>query len=246
MLGELEKAIEQDKMYKKRSDEWNVLFHRSQQIQFSITSVKRDIESIIQASEKTSDNDKLEEAITEYDNLEASLNGLRDDLETVLKQRSLLEMMRTILKDDGVKSVIVREYMNLINRKLNEYLQSMNFYINMTLNENFNESFAALHKENFTINNLSTGQKTRVNIAIWLALLEIASIKNSVVSNVIFLDEILENLDSEGVKDVMLLFKEKLSDKNIFVITQRFEEFSDLFRSQIKFKLNNGFTEIEQ
>jgi ABC-type multidrug transport system ATPase subunit len=83
-----------------------------------------------------------------------------------------------------------------------------------------------------------------VNLAIWLALLEISSIKNSVVSNVLFLDEILEALDAEGVKDTTNLFKEKLNDKNIFVVTQRFDEFQDLFRNQIQFKLNQGFTEI--
>src|SRR5690606_9031359 len=130
------------------------------------------------------------------------------------------------------------------NKKINEYLNAMGFYINMTIDENFKETFHSMNREGFVYENLSTGQKCRVSIAITLALLEVASIKNSAVTNLLYLDELLEPIDAEGVKDVMNLFKTKLSHKNIFTITQRFDEFSDLFQSQIQFKLNGGFTEM--
>lgn len=187
---------------------------------------------------------KLTSEQEQLDTINQKIESLREQSDTLKEQSQLLERMRVTLKDDGVKSVIVKEYINLINKKVNEYLRAMGFYINIVLDENFKESFKALHKENFTMSNLSTGQKTRVNLAIWLALLEVASIKNSVVSNVLFIDEVLENLDATGAEDFMKLCNEMLGDKNVFVVTQRFDEFKDYFRSSIKFKLNEGFTEM--
>lgn len=205
---------------------------------------KKSVKSKQDKLDAPKNDSKLTEAQDQLDTINQKIESLREQSDELKQQAQLLERMRVTLKDDGVKSVIVKEYINLINKKVNEYLQSMGFYINIVLDENFKESFKALHKENFTMSNLSTGQKTRVNLAIWLALLEVGSIKNSVVSNILFIDEILEAMDATGVEDFMKLCREMLSDKNIFVVTQRFDEFKDYFRSSIKFKLNEGFTEM--
>lgn len=165
-------------------------------------------------------------------------------LNELLKEEQSINTCKVLLKDDGIKSSVVKDYIDFINTKLNEQLCAMEFYLNITLDENFNDSINAVNKKGFTYDNLSTGQKTRVNLAIWLALLEVASIKNSVVTNILFLDEILENLDVEGVRMFMGLVKEQLPHKNTFVVTQRFDEFRDYFRSELKFKLIDGFTEI--
>lgn len=226
----------------------NQIMSVEREIQFCNRQIRDLNEQIGRLSAKT-DNDgqkRLQKALDEYDTIKADLDQVTEKYEEVLRQMELFESMKTLLKDDGVKSMIIREYITLINKKVNEYLYAMNFYINIELDENFNEKFHAMHKENFSMANLSTGQKTRVNLAIWLALLEVASIKNSVVSNVLLLDEILEPFDANGVKDFMALCRELLADKNIFIITQRFEEFSDYFRGSIRFKLNDGFTEIEK
>lgn len=244
MMSELEKTVNEVEEYEKLEEKKQKLRIEIDQLDFKINEVIAANKRLYKASENDSSTDKLNKAIEQYDEIQSSLGILKDDLEACIKKGEKLSKLRLMLKDDGIKADIIKEYMALMNRKINEYLQAMNFYINMSLDENFKESFKAMHKEKFTMSNLSTGQKTRINIAIWLALLEISSIKNSVVSNVLFLDEILENLDAEGVKDTMNLFKEKLSDKNVFVVTQRFDEFQDLFRHQIQFKLNQGFTEI--
>ena len=244
MMGELDKVVKQNKQYEELITKKSDLMNELRQIEFKIKEATTSNSRLMKSLDNVSSTDKLDTEITYYNEIENSLVDSKAALEELIKHGEDLEQMRVMLKDDGIKAVIVKEYMNLMNKKINEYLQAMNFYVNMILDENFKESFSAMHKENFTMSNLSTGQKTRVNIAIWLALLEISSIKNSIVSNIMFLDEILENLDSEGVKDVMSLFNEKLSDKNIFVVTQRAEEFNDLFRSSIEFKLNQNFTEI--
>jgi len=244
MMDELQKTIAEVEEYEKLEEKRRKLRIEVDQLDFKIREVESAIKRLQKASENDSSADKLETAISYYNDIEKEIESLRNDLEKLIKKDEDLKKLRGMLKDDGIKADIIKEYMALMNKKINEYLQAMNLYINMVLDENFKESFKAMHKEKFTMSNLSTGQKTRVNLAIWLALLEISSIKNSVVSNVLFLDEILEALDAEGVKDTTNLFKEKLNDKNIFVVTQRFDEFQDLFRNQIQFKLNQGFTEI--
>lgn len=173
----------------------------------------------------------------------------KDELDKLSSQYNLAKadeakyiQMRDLLKDDGIKSHIIEEYIDFMNDKINKYLYSMDFYLNITLDSNFNDTIHNSQYDGFTYENLSTGQKCRVNIAIWLALLEIASVKNSITSNILFLDEILENIDADGVSLVMKLVKEKLSDKNVFVVSQRFDEFRDYFHSDIKFNLVDDFT----
>lgn len=155
------------------------------------------------------------------------------------------ETIRTQTVDSGIKQRIIAEYLPIFNKKVNEYLYEMEFFIGLELNENFEESFNAVNRIGFSYDQLSTGQKCRVNLAIWLALLEIAAIKNSVSTNVLFLDEILESMDYEGVQMFLKLCRDKLSNMNIFVITQRPDVFKDLFDAVLGFKLCDDFTEIE-
>ena len=164
-----------------------------------------------------------------------------NEYDTIIKVIDTEKVVLDVLSDKGVKSNIVKDYIDFINYRVNDYLSGMEFFLNINLDESFNETFSGL-KQGMVYADLSTGQKRRVNLAIWLALIEVSSMKNSVVSNALFLDEILENIDSEGIQLFMKLLKEKMPDKNIFVVTQRFEQFRDLFESELYFKVENGFT----
>lgn len=190
-------------------------------------------------------NPKLEQFIREKDEQETDLVKTEAELSQIISEEEVLKLIRDYLKDEGIKSSVVKDYIGFINIRLNEYLNAMNYFLNITLDENFGEKINSINRENFTIDNLSTGQKCRVNLAVWMSLLEVASLKNSTVTNLICLDEVLENLDANGVEDFMKLVKDKLSHKNLFVITQRFSEFQDHFKSSIEFTLNQDqFTEI--
>lgn len=192
-----------------------------------------------------SDHQKtLDDSITQYEELDKKLESMSKELNELYDLNELYSMMKDLLKDDGVKTNIIRDYNGILNRTLNEYLNAMGFYINITLDENFKESFHSMNKESFSYENLSTGQATRLNIAFMLCLLELGSIKNSTSCNLLWLDETLENLDDEGVEDAVRLLKTKLTGKNIFVATQRYDEFVSKFQSSLQFKLNEGFTEI--
>jgi DNA repair exonuclease SbcCD ATPase subunit len=192
-------------------------------------------------TKQESKTDEYKTALLNYENEYAKLT---DELDEAIKLNDRYNICKDLLKDTGIKASIISDYIEFINTKVNDYLQAMEFHICIRLDENFNETIGSINKKGFTYDNLSTGQQTRVNMAIWLALLEVASIKNSVVTNVLFLDEILEALDVEGVSMFMGLVREKLPHKNVFVVTQRQEEFADYFKSEIKFKLNQGFTEM--
>lgn len=191
------------------------------------------------SSKSDQDTDNLKKQI---DDIEKQKNDLYDKMDNVLENIKTHKIALEMLSDKGVKANIIKDYIDFINYRVNDYLSGMEFFLNINLDEGFNESFSGL-KEGMVYADLSTGQKRRVNLAIWLALVEVSSLKNSVVSNALFLDEILENIDSEGIQLFMKLLKEKMPEKNIFVVTQRFEQFRDLFESEIYFKQVDGFTQ---
>lgn len=190
----------------------------------------------------------LAKTTNDVDDLKNQVESLKNDkftksneYDTIIKIIDTEKVVLDVLSDKGVKSTIVKDYIDFINYRVNDYLSGMEFFLNINLDESFNETFSGL-KQGMVYADLSTGQKRRVNLAIWLALIEVSSMKNSVVSNALFLDEILENIDSDGIQLFMKLLKEKMPDKNVFVVTQRFEQFRDLFESELYFKVENGFT----
>lgn len=211
----------------------------------ALENLKKSIARKEQELEKLSVESKVDQFQAEYDKTKGEFDEKTDKLSTIVAEETIYAKCKELLKDDGIKASIVRDYIEFINNRLNEYLNAMEFYLNITIDENFNDKINSINREGFTYDNLSTGQKTRVNLAIWLALLEVASIKNSVVTNILFLDEILEPIDQDGVSLFMKLVNEKLGHKNVFVVTQRFQEFQDYFRSAIEFELVDGFTGIK-
>lgn len=188
--------------------------------------------------------DKLIELGDQLVEKEVKLQELDSIHSDLLKKIESYNRVISMLGDDGIKQLIIKEYLPFFNKKVNEYIQAMGFYVGLVFDEGFNEKFTNTNKEGFKYGNLSKGQRLRMNLSIWLALLELASMKNSMVTNILCLDEILEPFDPEGVVDFMKLSDNLLIDKNMFVVTQRGDEFEDLFRSKIEFVLKDDFTEI--
>ena len=214
------------------------------QLENDMQRIRGEIRSNVEAVKRLSAESKVDQYVAEMKTTKASHQVMTDSLEGLKLTHEAQAKCKELLKDDGIKASIVRDYIEFINNRLNEYLGAMDFHLNLSINEKFEDKINAINREGFTYDNLSTGQKCRVNLALWLALLEVASIKNSVVTNILFLDEILEPIDREGVGMFMKLVREKLPHKNTFVVTQRFDEFKDHFRSELQFRLNEGFTEI--
>lgn len=208
-------------------------------IQRQIQSIEQDIIRIQQNADVTDKIEKLAE-------LENEMKTLHSSRAEVATRYDALRDIQIALKDDGAKAFVIKEYMPVINSKLNEFLEYMNFNIAFELDEKFEESFANPARAGFVYHNLSNGQKSRVDFAILLSWLQIAELKATVSTNIMIIDEMLESLDPEGIEMLMHLFRDRFKDKNIFVISQRQNELASHFRNEIAFKLENGYTVIDK
>ena len=244
MLEMAEELSIQNKKFEKASSDFSEYSSQQNQLAFQMRSYEKDLKRISEASNLDSKREKVETYINAYNEQERRLEALTESLNAIHTEQEQLEMLKETLKDDGVKTFIVNEYLNIINKKINEYLNAMEFYLNIKLNENFEESFHSMNREGLTYENLSSGQKMRVNLAITLALLEVSAIKNSIAINILCLDELTSPLDKEGCVNFMDLISLLLKDRNIFIVDQRFEMFEEMCDSSIQFKLNSGFTEL--
>ena len=148
------------------------------------------------------------------------------------------------MKDSGVKSNIIKKYLPLINQSVNKYLQMMDFYINLQLDEEFNEIVQSPIHEDFSYSSFSEGEKQRIDLALLFTWREVAKIKNSVNTNIMIFDEVFDSsLDSVGTDDFLKIIRFVIKDANIFVISHK-GEISDKFDTVIRFEKVKGFSSI--
>lgn len=173
------------------------------------------------------------------------------DLDIVAKSNSLANEKRLetdmlqllqILKDDGIKASIVAQYLPFLNQTINSILDQLNLYVQINIDSEFNVSMFAPDRKGQTIENLSTGQCRRIDLAVLIAWREIAKNKASVDCNVLILDEILENLSSSGVDEFMEMWSTIGAETNLIVISQRASEFDQYFDRTIRYSLKNDMT----
>lgn len=148
------------------------------------------------------------------------------------------------LKDDQTKARIISLYLPFLNSKINEYLEGMNMFLDIVVDDTFEITMSAAGRKGQSIFSLSTGQRSRLNLAITLALRDVANLKASVQCNLFVLDEILENMSERGVQEAVEMLKYKFSGNNLFVISQREQEFQEYFPHNIRYGLRNGLTEV--
>lgn len=255
-LKGLDKEIEEEANNLSKVQETNTLFDGYRQeannYKAEIKSLENSINTATRAQERVEarlreenaealdiENEKQELATTQskLDELVKVRNDLNQDMED-------LKAVEAMLKEDGVKADIIRKYIPVINEKVNEFLGHMNLNVNFMLDEEFNESVMIPGKEKFTYYNFSDGQKTRIDLALLLTWIHIAKEKNSVNTNLLILDEILEALDINGIHDFLNTIKYTFEGVNLFVISQRKDEVCDCFKNQLQFELRNGFTQM--
>jgi DNA repair exonuclease SbcCD ATPase subunit len=163
----------------------------------------------------------------------------------LMEQRELEEVAGTLLKDTGIKTAIIREYLPAMNKLINMYLQAMDFFVHFELDESFNEVIKSRYRDEFTYASFSEGEKMRIDLAILFTWRQIAKMKNSVNTNLLILDEIFDSsLDTSGT-DYFLSVMSQLGEKtNTFVISHKGDQLFDKFRNIIKFEKRNDFSVI--
>jgi len=204
----------------------------------------RDLESEIQGI-----TGRLANRGSEHEKLELFKEQLNKTFTTLSEKREEIEYFDytySLLKDSGVKSNIIKKYLPLINQSVNKYLQMMDFYINLQLDEEFNEVVQSPIHEDFSYSSFSEGEKQRIDLALLFTWREVAKIKNSVNTNIMIFDEVFDSsLDSVGTDDFLKIIRFVIKDANIFVISHK-GEISDKFESVIKFEKVKGFSSISR
>jgi len=182
---------------------------------------------------------------------ETKLKKLKKDFAFFDKEKDKLkeeltysEAARNMLQDTGIKTKVIKKYLPIMNKLINTYLNSMEFYVNFTLDENFNETIKSRYRDEFTYASFSEGEKMRIDLALLFTWRAVAKMKNSTNTNLLILDEIFDSsLDGTGT-DEFLKILNTLGDENVFVISHKQDALADKFRSTIKFEKVKNFSHV--
>ena len=192
-----------------------------------------------------SDTSNLDEEKTKLKDLAKDALDKIAEKNLLLEHRSMEEVASILLKDTGIKTAIIREYLPAMNKLINKYLQAMDAYIHFELDESFNEIVKSRYRDTFTYASFSEGEKMRIDLAILFTWRQIAKMKNSVNTNLLLLDEIFDSsLDAAGTDYFLNLMHQLGEHSNVFVISHKGDQLFDKFRSVIKFEKRNDFSVI--
>ena len=201
------------------------------------TKLETEIESFNGGGVSKSDTDKLK-------NLKEEHKKIDGERQSAKEERNYVEAAKIMLQDTGIKTKIIKQYLPIMNKLINKYLTSMEFYVNFTLNENFEETIKSRHRDEFTYASFSEGEKMRIDLALLFTWRAIAKMKNSTNTNLLILDEIFDSsLDNTGT-DEFLKILNTLAGENVFVISHKQDVLVDKFRSTIKFEKVKNFSHV--
>ncbi len=176
--------------------------------------------------------------------LKKELTGINDQRSKLKEEQTYSEAAKNMLQDTGIKTKIIKQYLPIMNRLINTYLTSMEFYVNFTLNESFEETIKSRYRDEFTYESFSEGEKMRIDLALLFTWRAVAKMKNSTNTNLLMLDEIFDSsLDGSGT-DEFLKILNTLGDENVFVISHKQDVLVDKFRSTIKFEKVKNFSHV--
>lgn len=246
---ELEEAIkkeeEREHHFTKLSKEITTLTHGISKNNTHISGCQRQIRDLESEIQKLTE--QLANRNTEHENLESFKDNLGQTYEALASKKDTInyhDFSYSLLKDGGVKSKIIKKYLPLINQQVNRYLQMMDFYINFTLDEEFNETVQSPIHDNFSYASFSEGEKMRIDLALLFTWREVARYKNSVNTNLLIMDEVFDSsLDGFGTEEFLKIIRFVIKDANVFVISHK-TGMDDRFGSVLKFEKIKGFSRL--
>jgi DNA repair exonuclease SbcCD ATPase subunit len=185
-----------------------------------------------------SDNTKLKE-------LKSSLEDYIKIAKQCAEDKQYYEYASVLLKDTGIKTKIIKQYLPVMNKLINKYLTAMDFFVNFNLDENFEETIKSRHRDEFSYASFSEGEKMRIDLALLFTWRQVAKMKNSVNTNLLILDEVFDSsLDGVGTEEFLKLLNSLDNNTNVFVISHKGDQLFDKFRSVIKFEKRNNFSQV--
>ena len=164
-----------------------------------------------------------------------------------MRQKNLQDIASVLLKDTGIKTTIIKEYLPAMNKLINKYLSAMDFFVKFDLDESFNEKIRSRFRDEFTYASFSEGEKMRIDLAILFTWRQIAKMKNSVNTNLLILDEIFDSsLDVAGTDYFLSVMNQLGENSNVFVISHKGDVMVDKFKNNIRFEKTNDFSTVVQ
>jgi len=246
---ELEEAIkeeeERERQYNSLTKEISNLTNGISQNNIKINGLRRQIRNLESEIQKITE--QLANRNSEHEKLESFKDNLKTTYDELASKKDTInyyDFSYSLLKDGGVKTKIIKKYLPLINQQVNRYLQMMDFYINFTLDEEFNETVQSPIHEDFSYASFSEGEKMRIDLALLFTWREVARMKNSVNTNLLIMDEVFDSsLDGFGTEEFLKIIRYVIKDANIFVISHK-TGLEDRFESVIKFEKVKGFSRM--
>ena len=234
-------------------------------------SINQSIEKLRQRQNKiNSNNDQISLLQKEIDKIQKEINGLvtqsgdvkqakkeltklrsQKDTETERKlqhveERTYNEVIGEMLKDTGIKTKVVKQYLPVMNRFINQYLQILDFFVAFHLDESFNETIRSRHRDTFNYASFSEGEKQRIDLSLLFTWRQIAKMKNSAATNLLILDETFDSsLDIDGVENLTKILSTLDDDTNVFIISHKGDVLENKFRSKIEFYKDRNFSKIK-
>ncbi len=233
--NEIEKVVEQIQTLNSQ-----LTFEQSE-----IKANRRYIESVKKEIERLSlVKDDLQTEEIKLETLNQELAKLESEIKDISEERLYYEVAISLLKDTGIKTKIIRQYIPVINKLVNKYLASLEFFVNFNLDESFKETIKSRHRDDFTYASFSEGEKQRIDMALMLTWRAVAKLKNSASTNILILDEIFDSsLDTNGTEDLMKILN-MLEGSNLFVISHKGDVLQDKFANVIRFEKVNNFSRV--
>jgi len=216
--------------------------HQQNQIQ-AINSYISKLQGQIKEIENREDD--VEEKSSKLKELNEELKISNKRLEQLSFTKQLYETAYVLLKDTGIKTRIIKQYLPIMNKLINKYLASMDFYASFNLDENFNETIKSRHRDEFTYDSFSEGEKMRIDLALLFTWRTIAKMKNSVNTNLLILDEVFDSsLDANGTEEFLTIINNLQGKQNVFIISHKGDTMNDKFNNTIKFEKVKNFSRI--
>lgn len=204
-----------------------------------VSDLEREIETLQRQTQASAKND------SDASEMASDLGKYKADKEALTKQKAMMDAAAHLLKDSGIKTKIIRQYVPVMNKLINKYLASMDFMCDFHLDESFNETIRSRFRDKFTYASFSEGEKARLDLALMFTWRAIAKLRNSASTNLLILDETFDgSLDGAGSDELMRILENVASDSNVFVISHKADTFADKFRNVIRFEKNGNFSRI--
>jgi DNA repair exonuclease SbcCD ATPase subunit len=203
-----------------------------------------DLTTLMNTHHETSE---VTDAQSSLDSIYSERESLQELKSTQLEERMYNEILAELLKDTGIKTKIIRQYLPVMNKLINHYLQILDFFVSFNLDENFTETIRSRHRDDFSYSSFSEGEKQRIDLSLLFAWRQVAKMKNSSNTNLLILDEVFDaSLDSDGIDNLLKIMNTLDADTRIFVISHKQDLLEGKFEQKIEFQKVKNFTKIKE